>query len=425
MGTPTSYEQYMLELINAARANPDSWAASLGIDLNEGLSAGTISSTPKQPLAFDELIIDAARSHSQWMLDNDTFSHTGVNGTDGGDRMAAAGFQFEAPYVWGENLALTGTTGNLSSDLTSYVYQLHSNLFIDEGIAGRGHRINMMYDDFREVGVGILTGTYEVYNTVMDTQNFATNYDQDVALTGVVYTDSDDNNFYTPGEGLGGITVTATGTSGTYSTNTFSSGGYTLEGLPDDTYTVQFSGSGYDTTTNTVAIAGQNVKLDWVDPQSGGSQETIVDDGEPHVYRFFNSAAGTHFYTANVEEANTVLQDMPWFTYEGIAFDHALSSDTQAEPVYRFYNSYSGSHFYTINQSEADALYNGEGYPYEGIAYYAYDQAGEGGSEELYRFFNTATGTHFYTVSEAERDSVIESLPTYTYEGVAYYVDPA
>src|SRR5690348_1334717 len=40
---PTAIEQYVLQQINRARANPAAEAASLGIDLNEGLSPGTVS----------------------------------------------------------------------------------------------------------------------------------------------------------------------------------------------------------------------------------------------------------------------------------------------------------------------------------------------------------------------------------------------
>jgi hypothetical protein len=64
MVEPTAYEQYILELINRARANPGAEAARLGIDLNQGLAAGTISTAAKQPLAFNPLLIDAARGHS-------------------------------------------------------------------------------------------------------------------------------------------------------------------------------------------------------------------------------------------------------------------------------------------------------------------------------------------------------------------------
>ena len=44
---PSNLEQYMLELMNRARANPSAEAARYGIDLNEGLPAGTISAAPK------------------------------------------------------------------------------------------------------------------------------------------------------------------------------------------------------------------------------------------------------------------------------------------------------------------------------------------------------------------------------------------
>ena len=42
----------------------------------------------------------------------------------------------------------------------------------------------------------------------------------------------------------------------------------------------------------------------------------------------------------------------------------------------------------------------------------------------VYRFFNTQTGTHFYTAAEAEKDSIIANLPTFNFEGTAYWVDP-
>src|SRR3954471_13948525 len=69
---PTALEQYVVELINRARANPAAEAGKYGIDLNEGLKAGTISTAAKQPLALNPYLTDAARLHSQWMIDTDT-----------------------------------------------------------------------------------------------------------------------------------------------------------------------------------------------------------------------------------------------------------------------------------------------------------------------------------------------------------------
>ena len=51
---PSAAEQYFLELINRARANPAAEAARLGISLNEGLAGGTITASAKPPLAFNE-----------------------------------------------------------------------------------------------------------------------------------------------------------------------------------------------------------------------------------------------------------------------------------------------------------------------------------------------------------------------------------
>ena len=65
---PTDYEQYMIELINRARANPGAEAARIGVDLNEGIPAGTITTDPKQPLAISDqatfdAIVEQARPH--------------------------------------------------------------------------------------------------------------------------------------------------------------------------------------------------------------------------------------------------------------------------------------------------------------------------------------------------------------------------
>ena len=94
MAQPTAHEQYFLELVNRARANPGAEASRLGIDLNQGLTAGTIADTAKQPVAMNQFLNDSAQTHSDWMLATDTFSHTGANGSSAGDRMKAAGYAF-------------------------------------------------------------------------------------------------------------------------------------------------------------------------------------------------------------------------------------------------------------------------------------------------------------------------------------------
>src|SRR5688500_16283559 len=125
---PAAHEQYLVELINRGRANPTAEATRYGTDLNEGLAAGTISSTPKQPLAINPYVTDAARKHSQWMIDNDTFSHTGATGTNPQQRMTNAGYFFGDPSAWGENIGWTGSTGSI--DATVRTAEIHENLYV-------------------------------------------------------------------------------------------------------------------------------------------------------------------------------------------------------------------------------------------------------------------------------------------------------
>src|SRR5207253_1520873 len=192
---PTNAEQYLLELINRGRANPTAEAARYGIDLNEGLTAGTISTAPKQPLAISPFLVTSARGHSQWMIDTDTFSHTGINGTDPGDRMTNAGYAFTGSWTWGENIGWSGSTGSV--DLNSTTAQIHRDLFVDSTVTGRGHRLNLMSNSFREIGPGVVTGNFSGYNAVMVTEDFATT-GSNVFLTGVAYTDAiTKDNFYT------------------------------------------------------------------------------------------------------------------------------------------------------------------------------------------------------------------------------------
>jgi uncharacterized protein YkwD/fibronectin type 3 domain-containing protein len=262
---PTAVEQYVVELINRARANPAAEAARDGIDLNEGLKAGTISSAAKQPLALNPYLTDAARGHSQWMIDHDTFSHTGANGSNPADRMKASGYPFVAPSAWSSNIALRSfKTAAPHNDVFEAI---HDDQFVDLAIPDRGHRVNMLAGNMKEVGVGGAYGQYSYWTAEAITENFAASAGNSF-LTGVVYTDTvTKDNFYTPGEGLGGVTLTVTRSSdgATFTTQTWAAGGYSIQ-LAPGTYKVAASGGGLKSpiTYNAVTIGSQNVKRDFV-----------------------------------------------------------------------------------------------------------------------------------------------------------------
>lgn len=294
--TPTDVEQYELELLNRARANPDAevtrlsgqtWGDDPSIvpgtaypqpqtpSLNEGLPAGTISAATKQPLAFNVQLIQAARDYGQTLINNNAFTHT-YNGTDPMSRMQAAGYTFTPPYGYGENLAVTASSDPTYGIAASVALQHQNNLFIDNNEVGRGHRVNMMNPDYKEVGIGIAQGanyTYfgPSYHAVISVQDFAYSAaNPDAFLTGVAYNDNIvPDHFYTPGEGIGNVVITATPVGGGVPavTTTWSSGGYTLP-LAPGTYDVIATDPGVFAPVNlgNVTIGNMNVALDIVNP---------------------------------------------------------------------------------------------------------------------------------------------------------------
>jgi hypothetical protein len=143
--------------------------------------------------------------------------------------------------------------------------------------------------------------------------------------------------------------------------------------------------------------------------------------GRRALYRFYNTAAGTHFYTVSEREQASVTANLFTYQFEGVAYYVSPSPAVGAAPIYRFYHAGTGTHFYTISLAERDAVIAAlPAYQYEGVAFYAFPGQ-SANTAPVYRFYNTATGTHLYTISAAERDAVIAALPQLQYEGVAYY----
>jgi uncharacterized protein YkwD len=267
--TPTAAEQYMIELINRARANPAAEAASFHINLNEGIAPATISAAAKQPVAFNPMLETAARSHSNWMIQTSTFAHN-EGSANPGAQMRSAGYAFKGTWTWGQNIAWRGSRP-YSLPLVATVTQEHSDFSVDSTVPGRGHRIDMLNPSFKEVGVGIETGTFQGFNAVLATQDYASQSGPSF-LTGVAYSDAvARDHFYTPGEGLGGVVVTARriDTGSTFSTSTWSAGGYALP-LAAGTYDVTASGGalGGSVHYGLVTVGTFNVKADFTPGQA-------------------------------------------------------------------------------------------------------------------------------------------------------------
>ncbi len=281
---PTNDEQYMLELINRARANGNTEAARLGIGtVNSGNPS--ISGVPwtipvtAPPLAWNEQLATAARSQAQRLFSQGWFGQTDPH-TDGGTnpeyRVAAAGYVLlQQPVTNGvrpgiENFGFAVSTAPYTaSQLTTETLNLHNQLFIDSNAAGRLHRITIMNSWFREIGLGMVTGTINGQGRIYFMMDFAkASPGSELFLTGVVYNDTPTaNSFYTPGEGLGGLKVQAFQNNVKVAeTTTYASGGYKLP-LAAGGYTIRVANAaGNVSIMGAVSLTSENVKLDSRNP---------------------------------------------------------------------------------------------------------------------------------------------------------------
>jgi Ca2+-binding RTX toxin-like protein len=234
LSEPSTYEQYMLELVNAAR-------------MKSGI----------QPLANNGHLNDAADTQASWMISTNTLSHTGAGGSSPYDRMVAAGFVFSGGYSWGENYAWETLRG--AAGYTDEVKDLHNWL-----MNSPTHLANIMNASFTQVGIGFAVGPLQGWQSALAVEDFAGTSQH--FLTGVTYNDLNGDHAYEPGEGLGGLTVTAIGSAGDqHVMRTYGSGGYDLA-LAAGTYTVTISGSNISPFTQQVTVGSANVKLDLVNP---------------------------------------------------------------------------------------------------------------------------------------------------------------
>jgi hypothetical protein len=253
---PTPREVRMIELVNRARFDPEAEVArnSSVDDLNEGLPPGTISASQKAPLAFNPILMVAARDHSAWMLETNTFDHIGAGGSTPQERIQAAGYG--TPNTSGENLSLIGGT---QVNPTQAIDSHHANL-----VESPGHRENIFRDSFRELGIGQELGdfTFEsgTFPSSMLTQNYA-RIGSPYFITGVVYSDSNSNGIYDVGEGMAGVVITVNGTA----YQAYDSGIYSISVANNANYNVTLAGGTLpEPVDREVQIISRNLKLDIV-----------------------------------------------------------------------------------------------------------------------------------------------------------------
>lgn len=181
-------------------------------------------------------------------------------------------------------------------------------------------------------------------------------------------------------------------------------------------------------TGNTVTTSTGSLVLSGNGPYSltsDGSGGTFVSVGIDTigVFRFFDSNYGTHFFSSSSSEKNTIITTRPDLVYEGVGLESVdpAASDPNAAAVYRFFDTAYGTHFFTASASERDTVIaNRPDLLYEGTGFveHVVQQPGDVG---VYRFFDTRFGTHFYTADPTERATIIATRSDLVDEGIGFY----
>ncbi len=271
-GQPTDQAQYILELINQARANPaleglrlanlddpDILRAYRWYAIDTNLLIQQFATYQVQPpLGFNAALLQAAIGHGQDMKENDFQGHVSSDGSGLDDRLTASG------YLWSRG----------GENVYAYAYTLmyaHAGMIVDWGVDDLGHR-NVILNiddraDFREIGIAVLEERDPDTDVgpLIVVEDFGQQLDDMYAfVTGVVYQDLNGNRFYDVGEGIQGITITPD--RGIYYAVSSSSGGYTIPVVPDN-QSYQITATGFDNGSEVVKtriVSEQNVKLDFV-----------------------------------------------------------------------------------------------------------------------------------------------------------------
>lgn len=290
---PTPQEQYMLELINQARMNPQAAAQQFTSNLSPDVQATlkyynvnlnatiqAIASSPaKPPLAWNGDLASAAQAHSNDMATNQFQSHTGSDGSTPDQRMQGAGYTGAS------------STGENAFAYADSVDEAMQAFLIDWGVSDAGHRRNLLQPNvstqnaYKDVGIGIsTTPSGSKVGPLVVTQDFGSQPSELAQVVGVVYSDNQHSGMYAIGEGQGGVQIDATNlaTGQTTTTQTWASGGYQIPLAPGN-YQITASQNGTVIQSVPVTIGSNNVEQDFNTNQTwdGRSLDQVLNSLVP------------------------------------------------------------------------------------------------------------------------------------------------
>lgn len=291
-GGPSAEAEYMLDLINQVRTNPQAAAVKLTTNLDADVQAtlqyfnvdinkvrnDIASATPRQPLAWNDNLAAAATWQSQDQANTGVQSHSGSDGSNSTQRITRNGYQ---------NLSVEGENAYAYSKSVDHAMEA---FLIDWGVDSLGHRNNILQPNandqtsYQEVGIGIANTNKPGFGPKVITQDFASRSDYKAQLLGVVYLDYNHDNSFSMGEGQGNLQIDATNlaTNQTYSAMSWDSGGYQLPLDPGQYKVVAHMGDKVF-RTDYITMGTQNTKVDYNLSQTWVSSSTPVTVTPPAV----------------------------------------------------------------------------------------------------------------------------------------------
>lgn len=207
-------------------------------------------------------------------------------------------------------------------------------------------------------------------------------------------------------------------TNALYTSTTANSGtlslfnGGTLQGSIN--FSGQYTLGSFNFTYNNFGAGLSNLQITTtaVNAQTGGLPSGYQNggNGASPVYRFFDNKFGTHFFTADVGEKNTVIATRSAdLIGETNGFGAVSQADPNATPVYRFFDNKFGTHFFTASATERDQVASARAADlvYEPSSTFFEHASQQAGDVAVYRFFDTKFGTHFYTGDQGEYNGIV------------------
>lgn len=278
----------MVYELNRARNNPQRYDTEQSL---AGLLTGIAAS---QPLVVNSNLFASARFHADEMATNNYFGHQSAVTGDWPNKMARdAGYPLHS--------SLSNTANNIESLGAGYadVQVCLRALIEDNGVSPPGHRYHLLatgpsasfYLQMREIGTGYAFNAGSTYQRYYAVHTGYRNADSPW-LTGVVYNDSNGNGRFDQGEGLSGVTITAS--NGTpIQTTTNGHGGYALAVTAGNWAVTCSGGSFAGTGSANVTVSTLNVACDFASGRGQGEVDFAFQAvGGGHVVNMSASNLG-------------------------------------------------------------------------------------------------------------------------------------